>query len=134
LALSAPNAAARQKLEQFLADGEIATMLDAVNHLETCIDSLVRATNHLNALNKDSEGDLPQANEKQTIRNIRHGIQHADEWIVDERIAEGDAIAVLPMNDRLRIADKEITYRALEDVIRSVHRQTRQVMETDPKR
>lgn len=123
--------AARAVLDLFCVSRNRASLyLRAVAHLETCIHSLKRAQRFLQRLKGTlRRPGMPRENRKlvakrwDAVTKLRDAIEHMDEWIQKDKLAEG-ALIVLSVNkqgDAMEIAGQELSFDSLAALLRDLH-------------
>jgi len=108
----------------------------AIDHLETCVDSLHRVSRYAERLRRLESAPaidrlkLPHASERDQIRQARDAIQHADRAILQEQRGEaaGHSVALLPMDRGFEVGGHEIRYADLARWIEKYHALVRELI------
>lgn len=123
---------ARLMLTQCVAsnNNRILLLIQCVANLETCINNIKRALNFVDRMKRHQKGpDVPRLVRRflnssgRSISDIRNAVEHMDEMIERGEVSEGEPIALLvgPEGDRIEIANQQITFVDLADLIRNLH-------------
>lgn len=107
----------------------MSPLFRTIDHLETCVDSLHRASvfaerlRHLQSAPAIDRVRLPQDRERDQIRRARDAIQHADKDILAGRTGEpaGQSATLFPLQDRFEVGGEEVAYASLARWIEKYH-------------
>jgi hypothetical protein len=123
--------AARHSLTEWVTTPKnvMSPLFRTIDHLETCVDSLHRASQFAERLRRLQSAPqihmlkLPRDKERGGIRKARDAIQHADADIRSGGSGEptGHSVALFPTEDRFEAGGHEVAYRDLARWIEKYH-------------
>jgi len=120
---------ARVCLERYVQRKEsLLAVVRTTDHLETCINAIVRAFKHLDRIRRDKASpQVPRQfwgalrSQEAKIRDIRGCVEHMDEDI--STVAEGQAIAltVTAQGDAAEVGGCRLSFSSLARTIKQLH-------------
>lgn len=120
--------AGRELLVQYVASANRMTLLiESLGRFETCISSTKRALRHIDRLARHPGGpNVERAVRRlleshgQVITPLRDAIEHMDEAVLDERLADGEphTLAISRDSKYLEIASYRLAFDKLTQVLR----------------
>ena len=127
----------RSYLDQFVrseSDLRASTILRAASHFETCINTMKRAINYLEALRRARSGpqiskNLAVFREANRIRVLRDAIEHTDQDILNGAINPGNPHVLMVKDNGLALGGEEVSYQDLVRWLEQLHDQARKLWE-----
>ncbi len=116
----------RASLQEYVKSHEIGTLLRTASHFESCINSMKRAVNYLNALRKDQDGPTISKNisvlkNEKRIRKIRDSIEHTDKDILKQIISPGEPHVLMVTDEGLSLGGEKICWHEIAKWIEQLH-------------
>jgi hypothetical protein len=108
-------------------EGRLSTYFSAVSHVEASVTALHRCLRFGEALRRRSEApaisrtELPRNNVVDKIRNLRHAIEHADEYSLRLEGTDEPFPMLAIRDERLEVGSAVLTFKELEGAVRKVH-------------
>jgi hypothetical protein len=107
----------------------MSPLLRAIDHLETCIDSLDRVAQFVEELRAAVNGPaidgnkVPSRNQQKRIHALRGAIAHADRDLAKNRTGEptGLPMTLMPTNDGVEVASSQVSWDDLAGWIEKYH-------------
>ena len=125
----------RSYLDQFVRsepNQRASLLLRAASHFETCINSMKRAINYLEALRRARNGpqiskNLAVFREANRIRVLRDAIEHTDRDIWNGTITPGDPHVLMVQDNGLALGGEDVSYQELVHWLEQLHDQARKL-------
>ena len=123
---------AKEELQAYIDSASRTTLLlNATGHLETCIHSLQRCLVLFRRMRAVNFGDSASARllrksveaVSEDVPTVRNAIEHIDDRIARDEVAEGRPIALMisEAGDRASIAGEDILFTDVAGTIRKLH-------------
>ena len=127
----------RSYLDKFVrseSDLRASILLRAAGHFETCINTMKRAINYLEALRRARSGpqiskNLAVFREANRIRVLRDAIEHTDQDIINGAIIPGAPHVLMVKENGLALGGEEVSYQDLVRWLEQLHDQARKLWE-----